>query len=175
VLEELWGQLRPRMARPGLGDYMIEAFLACQLFIVLFIALHDWIPLGSLNNLKGVHSADATKKLVVVTVLSTLPFAIGFVGSAYYASTRFPSWLVWFLWITYGASLYGLLRAWYVPYLLVPNPARAARYDEMFAGTHTFLPTHNGIAPNTLHVIFHAVLIATVVLLVSLTYNRIFS
>jgi hypothetical protein len=32
----------------------------------------------------------------------------------------------------------------------------------------------NGIAPNTLHVIFHAVLIATVILLVSLTYHRVF-
>jgi len=153
---------------------MLEAFLACQLFIVLFIALHDWIPLGSLNNLTGVHSADARNKLIVVTILSTLPFAIGFVGSAYYASTRFPGWLVWFLWITYGASLYGLLRAWYAPYLLVPDPARAARYRGMFANTHTFLPMHNGIAPNTLHVIFHTVLLATAVLLVCLTYHRIF-
>jgi len=44
----------------------------------------------------------------------------------------------------------------------------------MFANTHTFLPMRNGVAPNTLHVIFHAVLIATVLLLVCLTYPRIF-
>jgi hypothetical protein len=44
----------------------------------------------------------------------------------------------------------------------------------MFANTHTFLPMHNGIAPNTLHVIFHTVLLATAVLLVCLTYHRIF-
>jgi hypothetical protein len=153
---------------------MIAAFLACQLFVVLFIALHDWIPLGGLNNLKGVHSADARGKLVVVTVLSVLPFAVGFVGTAYYASARFPNWLVWFLWITDGAALYGLLRAWYVPYLFVANPVRAARYQQMFALTHTFLPTRNGMAPNTLHVIFHVILIATVALLVCLTYQRLF-
>jgi hypothetical protein len=152
---------------------MIDAFLACQLFVVLFIALHDWLPLGSLNNLKGVHSADRKGKLIGVTVLSALPFAAGLAGSAYYASTRFPAWLVWLLWISYGGALYGMLRTWYVPYLLSADPARVVRYQEMFAGTHTFLPVRNGIAPNTLHVVFHAVLVATIVLLLALTYTRI--
>jgi hypothetical protein len=46
-------------------------------------------------------------------------------------------WLVWLLWITYGGATYGVLRTWYVPYLLVPEPARAARYQLMFANTHT--------------------------------------
>jgi hypothetical protein len=153
---------------------MIDAFLACQLFVVLFIALHDWIPLGSLNSLKGVHSADAMAKLVRATLLSTLPFAIGLIGSAYYSSARFRTWLVWLLWITYGGALYGMLRTWYVPYLLVAEPARVERYQKMFSHTHAFLPKRNGVAPNTLQVIFHAILIATVVLLASLTYHRVF-
>jgi hypothetical protein len=71
-----------------------------------------------------------------VTALSTLPFAIGLVESVYYASTRFPTWLVWLLWITYGGAMYGLLRAWYVPYLLVEEPARVTRYKKMFSHTH---------------------------------------
>jgi hypothetical protein len=154
------------------GTDMIAAFLACQLFVVLFIGLHDWIPLGRFNDIRGVHSADSPGKLVIVTLLSTLPFAIGLAGSAYYATSRFPMWLVWFLWISYGIGLYGLIRSWYLPYLFVPDPARAARYQPMFAGTHTFLPVRNGIAPNTLHVIFHAVYLATVVLLIALTYSR---
>jgi hypothetical protein len=154
---------------------MFDAFVACQLFIVLFIGLHDWIPLGPLNNLRGVHSADSTGKLIGVTILSTLPFAIGLAGTAYYPSSHFPMWLIWYLWIVYGAALYGLLRAWYVPYLLVPDPARAARYEKMFGHTHTFLPKRNGMAPNTLHVMFHAVLLTTVVLLMCLTYSRVFS
>ena len=59
---------------------MIAAFLAGQLFVVLFIALHAWIPL----------------------ILSTLPFAVAFVASAYFAGARFPGWLMWTLWISYG-------------------------------------------------------------------------
>lgn len=152
---------------------MIVAFVACQLFIVLFIALHDWVPLGSLNNLKGVNSVDRKSKLVIVTVLSALPFAVGLVGTAYYSATSIPGWLWWWLWIAYGGAIYGVLRAWYAPYLLAPEPARVTRYQEMFAHTHTFLPARNGIAPNTLHVIFHIVLITAVVLLACLTYTHI--
>ena len=153
---------------------MIGAFLVCQSFVVAFIALHDWIPLGSLNNVSGVRSVDSRSRLVLVTVLSTLPFAAGLAGSAWYASARFPMWLVWLLWITYGTAIYGMLRAWYVPYLLVEEPDRIARYQTMFAGTHTFLPRRNGIAPNTIHAIFHLILMATAVLLVVLTYHRLF-
>jgi hypothetical protein len=82
---------------------MINAFIACQIFVVLFIAFHDWIPLGKLNNLAGIRAVDSLGKRVIATVLSTLPFAICLAGSIYYASTTFPGWLNWFLWISYGA------------------------------------------------------------------------
>jgi hypothetical protein len=144
----------------------IQALVALQSFVVLFIALHDWIPLGRLNDVRAVHAADSTVRLVIVTVLSTLPFAIGLAASAYYANVSFPGWVTWYLWISYGAAIYGLLRAWWVPYLLLPNPVRATRYRAMFGATHAFLPEHNGIRPNTLHVTLHVVIVAIVVLLV---------
>lgn len=106
----------------------------------------------------------------MVTVLSTLPFAIGFAGSAYYATTRFPTWLMWWLWISYGAAIYGMLRAWWLPYLLVKDPVRAERYQIRFAHTHAFLPVRNGIRPDTLHVCLHAVVVLLVVLLGVLTF-----
>jgi hypothetical protein len=148
---------------------MIYAFIACQIFIVLFIALHDWIPLGKLNNLAGIRAIDSLGKRLIVTALSTLPYAICLAGSVYYASAIFPAWLDWFLWVSYGIGLYGLLRAWYIPYLLIPDPARAARYRQRFHQTHAFLPTRNGIRPDTLHVGFHAVYLVLVALLVKIT------
>jgi hypothetical protein len=39
----------------------IYAFIGCQLCVVLFIALHDWIPLGKLNNLAGIRAVDHQK------------------------------------------------------------------------------------------------------------------
>ena len=150
---------------------MISAFLGCQLLVALFIALHDWIPLGALSNPAGLRTVDTAGKRIAVTLLSTLPYAIGFAASAYYASSGFPMWLMWLLWISYGAGLYGMLRAWWVPYLLVPDPVRAARYQERFAQTHSFLPTRNGIRPDTLHVSFHAVYVVTLILLGVLTFS----
>lgn len=150
---------------------VVVAFLACQLIVVIFIALHDWVPLGALNNLAGIREADAPATLLWTTLISTLPFAIGLIATAYYAFSRFPMWLGDFLWITYTAGVYGMLRAWWVPYLLIPDPVRAARYQVRFSKTHAFLPTRNGIRPDTLHVCFHAVLIATFVLLCILTFS----
>jgi len=147
------------------------AFLVCQSVVVLFIALHDWVPLGSLSNLAAVRAADSTGRLVFVTALSTLPFAIGLAASFHDAPARMPHWLTWWLWITYGVGVYGMLRAWYWPYLFGGDPARAARYQHRFAHTHAFLPTLHGIRPDTLHVCFHAVLLATVALLGVLTFR----
>ena len=166
-----WGASLSRAAVLRHSTGMRIAFLATQICIVLFIGLHDWVPLGGLNNLAGIRAVDSRSRLLVTTILSTLPFAAGLAGSLYYYPARFPAWLAWLLWITYAAGFYGMLRAWYVPYLVHADVARAARYKERFAGTHAFLPLRNGIRPDTLHVMFHAVLTALVVLLCLLTFS----
>jgi hypothetical protein len=147
------------------------AFLVCQSLVVIFIALHDWVPLGRLSNLDAVHAADTAARLFFVTVLSTLPFAIGLAACLYYAAAGLPNWLTWWLWISYGAGLYGMLRAWYWPYLFGGDPARVRRYQQRFAHTHAFLPTIHGIRPDTLHVCFHAAFISAFVLLAVLTFR----
>ena len=151
--------------------WLMIAFLGCQLFVVLFIALHDWVPLGKLSNRPAIRAADTRRRLLLVKVLSALPFAIGFAASAYYAATGFPMWLMYWLWISYIAGLYGMLRAWWVPYLLLEDPVRTARYRERFANTHSFLPTRNGIRPDTLHVCFHGILLVALILLCVLTFS----
>ncbi|MGD0143390.1 MAG: hypothetical protein ABSC92_09535 [Rhizomicrobium sp.] len=149
----------------------LVAFLGCQTLVVLFIALHDWVSLGRLNNLAAVRAADSTVRLFFVTVLSTLPFAVGLAASLYYAPTRNPNWLTWLLWISYGFGFYGMLRAWYWPYLFGGDPARVLRYQQRFAHTHAFLPTFHGIRPDTLHICFHAVLVSALILLGILTFR----
>jgi hypothetical protein len=144
---------------------LFYAFIACQFYVVLFIAIHDWIPLGKLSNLEAVRAADSKSRLLLVTAVSALPYAVGLAGTIYYAGSRSPDWLLYVLWISYAAGVYGMLRAWWIPYLLVADPVRVARYQARFAHTHAFLPVRNGIRPDTLHVSFHVVLVATVVLL----------
>jgi hypothetical protein len=141
----------------------LVALLALQCFVVLFVALHNWIPLGTLNNVKGVRVEFATGKLLVTTLINFTPFAIGLAATASYFGRVYPSWVFWWLWITYGLACYGSFKAWWMPYLLRPDPQRAARYRTMYAATHAFLPERNGIRPNTLHVLFDIVTVAILI------------
>jgi hypothetical protein len=139
--------------------------IALQSFVVLFVAFHNWIPLGTLNNLKGVRAEFSTKKLLITTFVNFTPFAIGLAASVFYFRRGFPGWLYWWLWITYGLACYGSLKAWWIPYLFRPEPERAARYQVMYAGTHSFFSERNGLRPNTLHVIFDTLTVAVIIVL----------
>ena len=140
--------------------------LALQAVQVAFLLLHDYVPLGRLSNREAVRGSDSPAKLFWTTVLSALPFvAVFVVCCAYWRAPQWPMWLRTWLWYTYVLALVGALIAWWLPYLVLPNPERAARYRVRFAGTIKFLPERNGIAPDTLHVLYHLCIVATVVLL----------
>src|ERR1700746_3339327 len=62
----------------------VDALLALQSFHVLFLALLDWIPLGTLNDVKGVRAANSGGKLLAATLISLAPFAVGLAASASY-------------------------------------------------------------------------------------------
>jgi hypothetical protein len=142
-----------------------DALLALQLFHVLFLSLHDWVPLGNLNDVKAVRAVNPGRRLLITTLISVIPYAFGVVASVIYHGRPYPAWLLGWLWVSYAVLFIGELRAWWIPYLLIPEPARAARYQAMFGQTHAFLPERNGIRPNTLHVILHAATLTTLVLL----------
>ena len=68
-------------SRWGAGDRGMAmgtkvALLALQAVQVVFILGHDWVPLGRFSNLAMVRASDTRAKLVGVTVLSALPFAL---------------------------------------------------------------------------------------------------
>ncbi len=144
---------------------MLYMLLALQAFHVLFLLLHDWIPLGSLNNIAAIRAENPGSKLFVATAISTSFFLFGLVFSAIHYNGPYPHWLLWYLLISYLFLFYGELQAWWIPYFGTPQPERAARYQTMFANTHAFLPPRNGIPLNTLHVFLHAFTLATIVVI----------
>ena len=144
---------------------MLTLLLALQIFHVAFLLLHDWVPLGPLNDLAAVHAENHASKIVLSTLLSTLPFAIALLFSLHFQQRGYPHWLFLFLWIAYILLFVGELRAWWIPYLRGAKAERVARYEKMFGATHALLPVRNGIRINTLHVILHA---STVTLLITL-------
>jgi hypothetical protein len=144
---------------------MRTALILLQLLHVLFLALHDWVPMPPLNDVAAARAENPGGRLLRVTIISTLPYAIGLAGSLFNAANPFPLWLTWWLWISYGLLFAGELRAWWIPYLLKPEPLRAQRYRALFGATHAFLPQHYGITPNTLHAGLHLLTLAMLVLL----------
>lgn len=150
---------------PPISTAFETTFLTLQILVVAFLFFHDWVGLGRLNNLAAIRSQDTLLHRVLVTLLPGVPAAIGLFFSAKYFGQLYPHWLDMLLWITYGVLIFGMLRAWWIPYLLLPDAERAARYQIIFAGTHTFLPRRNGMAPDTLHTLFHLVTVATLIFL----------
>jgi hypothetical protein len=146
-----------------------SVLLALQCLAALFVGLHNWIPLGSLNNVRAVRAEFPGSKLVTTTLINFIPVAIGLTGSAIYFGRAYPGWLLWWLWIFYGLACYGSLKEWWIPYFSRPGAERVARYQAMYGTTHAFLPERNGIRPNTLHVIFDLVTVAILVTLALLT------
>ena len=139
--------------------------LVLQGFQVLFLWIHDWIPLGHLNDVAAVRHQDTRTRLVVVTLIQSVPFSVGLLYSVLYFRQAYPHWLNNWLWISYGLLLLGQLRAWWIPYLFRADPERAVRYRAMFGNTHSFLPQRNGLVPNTAHILLHLATAATLIVL----------
>lgn len=136
-----------------------------QIIQVIILWGHDWVPLGSLNDIAAVQAHDTRARLIRVTMIQSLPFTVGLVASIVYARTGHPAWIWSWLLISYVLLFAGELRAWWWPYLVRAEPERAERYRAMFGRTSAFLPERNGIVPNTLHTILHASTAATLVTL----------
>jgi hypothetical protein len=149
-----------------------SALVALQAFQVAFLVLHDWLPLPPLNDVAAVRREDPLARLIGVTLVQTVPWAIGLYFSAISLGHPWPGWLGTWLWVTYGLLFVGQLRAWWVPYLAKAEPERAARYQRMFGNTHSFLPHRNGMVPNTAHILLHVATAATLLLLLIRQVSR---
>ncbi len=89
---------------------LLIALLALQTFHVVLLALHDWIPLGRLNDVRAVGAANPGASLLVTTILSTAPYAAGLAMSLAHLHSAYPLWVRICLWVSYGLLFCGELR-----------------------------------------------------------------
>jgi hypothetical protein len=145
----------------------LQILLWLQSFQVATLLLHDWIPLGPLNDLRAARREHTLQAMALGTAISSIFPSIGLVLSLIYLKSGWPGWLHIYLLAAYGFLFVGELEAWWIPYLVWRQPKRAARYEVMFGNTCAFLPPRNGIRINTLHFLLHAATLATLLLLSS--------
>jgi len=148
---------------------LLVLLIGLQAFHVAFLWLHDWLPVRPLNDVRALRATESSRRLALVTLIQSLPFTFGLLISLMGWSRGFAPWTWWWLWISYSLLFVGELRAWWLPYLVWYEPARAARYKALFGSTHAFLPERHGIRPNSLHVVLHAATAATLIVMAFLT------
>jgi hypothetical protein len=144
---------------------MLALLLALQIFHVAFLALHDWIPLGRLNDVRAVREENPGGKLLVATFISTVLFVPPLVVGLMHVHGPWPGWVWMWLWVGYGLLFLGEVRAWWWPYFFGTSEKTVERYRVMFGGTQAFLPVRRGIRINTLHFVLHTLTLATLVAL----------
>ncbi len=144
---------------------MLAALLALQVFHVAFLALHDWIPLARLNDVRAVREENPGGKLLIATVISTVLFVPPLVEGLLHVQGPWPGWVWMWLWVGYGWLFVGELQAWWWPHFMGTSEKTVERYRAMFGKTHAFLPARNGIRINTLHCVLHTLTLATLVVL----------
>lgn len=94
---------------------MLTVLVVLQVIQVAILWLHDWMPLGALNDVGAVRAADSVGRLVRVTLIQSVPYTIGLLFSIIDLRTGFPGWLWYWLWISYGLLFAAELRAWWLP------------------------------------------------------------
>lgn len=135
-----------------------------------FSWLHDWIPLGRLNNVTAVRSQGTLLPLVAVALVQSVAFTFALLFSLSRFGRPYPHWLYMWLWISYSLIFVGQIRAWWIPYLFHLEPGRAAGYRTMFSkcsATHTPSCPFVRLVPNTAHVMLHLATAATLFILLA--------
>ena len=128
-------------------------FMLWQTILWVILAIHDWLPLGRLNDVTALRKQQSLFATLCATVIN--------LGAC-----------TWALWLTLpvgklGVSLpldvvliylfmtVGTLLAWWKPYFF-GSSAEMKQKMQPYVNTHHVLPARgDNIRPNTLHLIVH--------------------
>jgi hypothetical protein len=142
-----------------------ESLVALQIFQVAFLFLHDWVPLGRLNDISAIRRTLTPFQKVLGLIMPGIPVLIALILSLKYFGTAQPGWVIWWLRATYSFLFLGELEAWWIPYFFGASAKRIELYETLYGKTLFFLPPRHGIVINTLHVVLHASTLVTLIIL----------
>lgn len=134
-------------------------------FILLFMIVQDFVPLGSLNDIEAIKQEKTTNELILVTLIGVIQIVLFIVLILLYIGKTYPLLIKIWLVIHPLCIFAGALMSWWIPYFTgIGAQEKVEGYTTMFGNTHAFLPIMNGIVPNTLHTIFHISLLFCILL-----------
>lgn len=133
---------------------LISFFLLLQAILLLFMALHDWIHIPPLTDIRELekHSTKSGRLLnsIIFFFLIFIPLLLTWIYRSHF-SLLASSTIV----LIYGILSLGTIFAWWVPYMWGSSDEHKAGFAE-YRNTHHFLPKRgDNLIPNTFHVILH--------------------
>lgn len=133
---------------------LVSSFIVLQTVLLFFMALHDWVHVPPLTNIRDLekHSTQRGRLfnsvvfffLIFVPLMLTILYKPLFTLGTLIAIVNFYGWLT-----------LGTILSWWVPYFFGSSEKHKANFAE-YKNTHHFLPARGtNVIPNTFHVILH--------------------
>ena len=144
----------PEIKKDLLMALLMIIFIVLQFLLLLIMALHDWIEIRPLTDIKALAAGHSLYGRFMTTVVNTFTVLLPLIYTVYYGDTL-PSNVCRGIAIVYGLLTLGTILSWWVPYIFGSSQKHKEGFKE-FRNTHTFLPSRgDNVIPNTLHCILH--------------------
>jgi hypothetical protein len=139
----------------------------------LIILLHDLVEVPGWSHTSQMQAVLGKRKLWAATLANSVFPGIA-VGFAIYFWNRPRPVFVSRYWMIYcGVTAISAIAMWYLPYFLGASDEKKEEYKRFYAGTRQILPARgDNPRPNLLHVLFHVVFVATLLLAVLMPLHR---
>lgn len=143
-----------------------EKFLVLgYVLILLFMIVQDLVPLGVLNDVEAIASVESFNDIIVTTLMGVVQILLILGGVLLFIGKRYPLLVRIWLIVHPACILLGAIISWWIPYFFgTGTEEKIERFNMMFGNTHSFLPVMNRIVPNTLHTLFHLILLICIIL-----------
>ena len=136
---------------------------------ILVVATHDLVEIPGLAHTSQMRAVLGRRRLWLATAVNSIFPGIA-LGFAVYFWNRPRPLFVNRYWLIYcGVTVASAIGMWYLPYFRGANEKMKDEYRRFYAGTRQVLPARgDNPRPNLLHVVFHVLFLATLVLAVLL-------
>lgn len=133
---------------------LVYFFIILQTVLLLFVALHDWINLPPLTNIKDLKKGMSFRSRVIGSIIYFLVVFIPLILTIVHRDSLTTSILV-HINIFYGLLTLGAILSWWVPYFFGSSEESKSNFV-VYNNTHHFLPKiKDNVIPNSFHVILH--------------------
>jgi hypothetical protein len=131
----------------------------------LIILLHDLVEVPGWSHTSQMQAVLGKRKLWAATVANSVFPGVAVAFAVYFWNRPKPLFVTRYWMIYCAVTAVSAIAMWYLPYFLGATPAKKNEYLRFYEGTRQILPARgDNPRPNLLHVLFHIVFVATLIL-----------